>query len=520
MSASTVTPNQQTLAQRIRTKFPGTYDDMDDNMLEQKVLAKHPEYSDLPRTNAPTPLQYDAQGNPIRHYQVPGNDAHVIAKPPFLSGKGMKMAFYNAVDTGSNALPGAGATAGGLIGAGVGTPADVVSGPLGTAAGAVGGAGMGGMAGEAAKRYIRQGVMGWDKPESAGTNAMGIAKEGAIQGATQAGAEALPFIAPLLKNSSVGQYSRALAPTTKINKAITQEITPELIQRGEFGTLQGLEKKATQKISELSPELNQGYQDLQAASPKLPTRAATGRMVKGTEGQIPNSGKQVVSDLENLKQQYIVGGKVVQPQAVQAIEGVQDIMKQYGPNVSPTNLRRIRQIFEDPVAQRGAYSGADISTSYALNAQKHAADSIRGILNKTPDIGALNKEISFWLDVQRVTSQSGLRQTGQQGGLMKVLTPLGSGLAASTTGISLGAEKGLEAGAATALTAMAYQVVRSPGWRTASAVAKDRFANALARGSIGDATALAARFGVALAEAPPPQQQEAPVRLPWQNQAQ
>jgi hypothetical protein len=35
------------LAQKIRAKFPGVYDDMDDATLEKAVLAKHPEYADL-----------------------------------------------------------------------------------------------------------------------------------------------------------------------------------------------------------------------------------------------------------------------------------------------------------------------------------------------------------------------------------------------------------------------------------------------------------------------------------------
>jgi hypothetical protein len=44
---------QQTLAQLVRAKYPGAYDDMKDTDLESAVLAKHPEYSDLPRTQAP-----------------------------------------------------------------------------------------------------------------------------------------------------------------------------------------------------------------------------------------------------------------------------------------------------------------------------------------------------------------------------------------------------------------------------------------------------------------------------------
>src|SRR5690348_12898331 len=43
-------PQGQTLAQSVRAKFPHVYDDLSDTDLEAKILAKHPEYSDMPRT--------------------------------------------------------------------------------------------------------------------------------------------------------------------------------------------------------------------------------------------------------------------------------------------------------------------------------------------------------------------------------------------------------------------------------------------------------------------------------------
>jgi hypothetical protein len=55
MSTAAVTPQGKTLAQMIRAKYPGTYDDLDDVALEQKVLAKYPEYGDIPRTQAARP---------------------------------------------------------------------------------------------------------------------------------------------------------------------------------------------------------------------------------------------------------------------------------------------------------------------------------------------------------------------------------------------------------------------------------------------------------------------------------
>lgn len=449
-------PPQQTLAQLVKGKYPGSYDDMDDVSLEKAVLAKHPEYSDLPRTSQ----------NPMNAL---AGAKSLSAPPPMFSKQWFKEKGIGlGLDT-ADALPGAGATAGA-----------VAAFPEGGPVASVGGAGIGGMGGEAGRQLMYR-ALGWPAPKTSAEAANQITKAGATQGIIQGVTEGLPFLKGPLQRAATSQYERALAPTTKINKAITQDITPELIQRGQFGSLEGLEKKAGQKIGELGPQLNQAYQQAPAT--------------------LPGAGTKVIQDLEALKQSYMPGGNVAQPQAVNAIEGVQGIVKQYGPDVDPTTLRRLRQIFEDPVAQRGGFAGADLSTNYTLSAQKQAADSIRGILNKNPDIGALNKEISFWLDVQRVTSQSGLRRTGQEGGLMKVLGPLGAAVSGSGTGAATHSPvAAMGAAGSTLLATYGVQAVRSPLWRTMSAVTKDRFAQALASGDVGQVTALLARFGVAGAQ--------------------
>lgn len=368
--------------------------------------------------------------------------------------------------------------------------------------------------GKLAAPLMRVGAEALNSGSNAALHGEPVGTSSAIGGTGAAVGEALPFLAPYLRKKAVAQYSEALAPTTKQNKAITQDIVPQLIARGERGSLQGLEETATRHVNDLSPQLDSEYNALQQASPKLPVRnAQTGRMAKGAVGQIPASGKQVISDLEDLKKTYMPGGKVAQPQAVAAIQGVQDIVKQYGPNISPTNLRRLRQIFEEVPAQRGAYAGADLSTNYTLRAQQAAADSIRGILNSSKsDIGALNREISFWLDVQRVTRDSGLRRTGQVGGLMKVFGPLGTAVAGAGGFAAHGAATGLEAGAATALSTAVYQARQSPLWKTTSAVVKDRLATALASGNAAEVSRLLARFGVGLQGSTQPTAQGDPTR--------
>lgn len=397
----------------------------------------------------------------------------ISAQPKIFSKEWFRQGAWRTAAGAADLAPAAGGTVGGLIGSTEGPP------------GAIGGAGFGGMGGEAIKQMIRRYLGFPDVPQTSGEAAKRIATEGGIQGAIQGTTELTPPLGGPLSRAAERQYERALAPTTQVNKAITRDITPELIRRGERGSLPALEKRAGEEISRLSPELEAQYSHPLAGVPgEIATR----------ENMVTNAGVKVVQDLDKLKQSYMPGGIVAQPQAVKAIEGVQDIIRQYGPDISDTNLRRLRQIFEKVPGERGAYSGVDLPTNYTLEAQKKGADSIRQILNSNPDISALNKEISFWLDVQRVTGATNLRRVGQSGGLLKTLSPLAGTAIGAATGVERGASAGIEAGLATALSVFAYQAIRSPLWRTASAVFKDRFAQALASGEIGQAAALAARL--------------------------
>ena len=429
---------------------------------------------------------------------APKSQVFMSAQPNPLTKEWWKKQFVRGAYGAAESMPAAGATTGAMIAgtAGLGT------GPLDIAATAAG-AGVGGMGGESLRQIIRAAI-GFPVAKTSGEAASSITKEGLTQAAVQVPSELLPMAAGPLKKAAATQYERALAPTGRYTKAIAKDIVPGLIERGEVGSIKGLEKRATAKAAALTPELKSEYGALEAASPKLPVRGAGGRMQAATAGQLPGAGKQVIKDLESLKAEYMVPDAAgvmhpANPQAINAIEGVQEIVRQYGPNISPTSLRQLRQIFDEPVAHAGGYAGADLATHYTLNAQEAAANSIRKILHSaSPDIGGLNKEISFWLDVRKVTSETALRQTGQAGGLVKTFAPLA---AATAGGVGLhygGAAGGVEAATLMTLVALATKMIRSPAWRTTSAIVKDRVANALASGSIGDLAALATRFGIAV----------------------
>ena len=427
-----------------------------------------------------------------------GKATSMRAAPKPLSKEWWKQQYLNAVDKGTSYLPAAGATAGGIIGGGSGA-FDFGSTSI---PGAIGGAGFGGMGGEALKQIIRRAVLG-QGPATAGDAARDITTAGITNAAVEGVGHMFPSLSGPLESMATRQYEKALAPTTKEMKATAQDIVPGLIERGEMGSIEGLEKKAGAKAAEIRPKLNQEYQNLEQSLPKLPVRGPGGRMAKSNVGQLGGAGRQVISDLDKLKTKYFVKDAAGQmqnanPEAVQAIEKVQGIVKQYGQNISPTSLRQLKQVFDEPVAHAGGYGAADLDTHYALNAKKAAANSIRDILHQaSPNLAALDKEISFWLDVQKVTSETALRRTGQAGGLMKVLSPLAYGTAVDAGLTYGGVGHGLQAGTVTVLTVLASQMMRSPLWRTSSAVFKDRVADALASGSIEQVGMLAARLGIA-----------------------
>lgn len=391
----------------------------------------------------------------------------VIAPPKPFTKEWFQQGLWRAGAGTADLAPAAGATAGGMIGAG--------GGPLS----AVGGAGMGGMGGAALQQILRR-MLGFpDVPQTSGEAAKDIAKQGTEQAAVQGLTELMPGAGRAVEGAAEKQYARALYPTTKEAKVLTRKVAPELIRRGEWGGIDSLMNTAKEKIDALRPELDVAYG-------RTPTTATAG------------SGTKIMQELDALKSKYIVNGQPAAPQAIKAIEGVQDIIRAQGADIDPKSLRKLKQIFDPPVAHGGGFIGADLSTHYTLQAQKAAADSIRDLMGKAnPDVAALNKEISFWLNVQKVTSESRLRQVGQQGGLVKVLTPLAAGGAASTTGLHFGPTAGIEAGVGVALATAAAQMVRSPAWRTLSAIGKDRIAMALARGDVQQVAALGARLGLA-----------------------
>lgn len=314
---------------------------------------------------------------------------------------------------------------------------------------------------------------------NAGGNAILHGQQPGPSAAIGAGAatlgEAVSAAAPVVKRAAENQYQKFLSPTKQTTKNMTDKIVPELLERRQLALSgQGLENKAAQQTETLGGKIND-------AVSKVPTTVK------------PDTAT-VVKSLEKYKQGFIVNGVAVDEAAVKNVEKLQDTITQLGPNVSYQSLNKVRHILDKGVARSGGYAGKTIAEGTALDAQKEAANAIRRELSRqSPDIAKINGEFHFWSQVGDVIGATNQRRVGQQGGLTRVIAPI----AGAAAGLALGGLTpmgGLDAAAASTIMLATSEVIRSPAWRTTSAVMKNELADAMASGSVAEVAKIAGRI--------------------------
>lgn len=423
-------------------------------------------------TSAPSPTRALSKATTIK------------AQPPLFSKQWFKEKGFQGAFGTAEAMPAVGATVGGIAGGG-----------SGGVPGAIFGAGLGQGGGEASRQLILR-ALGFPSPSTSTEAAKQIGIQSALGAGTQGLAEGVgPALSAVginpaewFQNWAKTQYYRALDPTRQINKAITEDITPELLKRRVWGTLGGLQKRAEATAAKLAPALDAEYAAYERTLP---------------QGKMTGAGTQIINDLEKAKANYTEAGVVHEPGAVDALTAIQDRIKQHGPDISPSSLRHIRQIYDRPVAKAGGFAGVDLATQFALNSKEEAGNAIRDLLNSSPtNIGAMDKEISLWLDLQRVTKYSALNDVGQKGGLLRAIGEPIAILGTGVTGLAKGGiGTGVESATITALGALAFEVSRTAVWRTFTSVQKARIADAIASGSVENTILALGRTGMAALQA-------------------
>lgn len=320
-----------------------------------------------------------------------------------------------------------------------------------------------------------------------GENAKSSAETGAIGGgASQVLSESARVLSPWLKNIAAAQYNRFLAPTKETTKAIAKKIVPELLERGQVATsAEQLAERAANEAQPVGQQITHEVANLPGNPPY------TGPLPQ----PLSKNAQNVVDKLEQYKQRFQVNGVPVNTDAMQHASDLQDIVRQLGPDVSPQSLNRVRQILDEGVSRSGGYAGKTLAEGSQLDAQKEAANAMRAELAKaSPDIAKLNAEYTFWRRVQDVAGQTAKRQTGQQGGLTRVLAPLiGAGAGFATHGAW---QEGVAGAAAMTL---GNEIIKSPLYRTMSAITKSKLADALASGDVTTVAQIATRLSAGTA---------------------
>lgn len=311
--------------------------------------------------------------------------------------------------------------------------------------------------------------------------------------AVGAGAKALlegPAVesaATALRSSAENQYSRALNATTRGNKARSARVVPELIDRGVTSlSIKGLQQKSFEGLSNAAAALDDAYDGLPEGTgvplkdvQKTLMDAARENFTVPTKGEVKtlsgapasDTSPSAVSDL-GMKHAEDIAGRLRAYAVEDATTG--DL------TIPVDTARKLRQFYDKVANASGRYDAKPLADYATGEIHGMAADSIRQHLNQiaTGDstIGDLNREYSFWKDVNRVTSDTIMRRQGQA-------QPLGWKLAKGAGTIAGGAGGGIK-GAVLGRSVMdaIERATSSVGWQTASAVLKDRLASAIASG--------------------------------------
>jgi hypothetical protein len=290
-------------------------------------------------------------------------------------------------------------------------------------------------------------------------------------------AGALRVASETLESSADKSLEQVLGATTqKLKAAATEDVVPGMQERGVIArSRKALLEKANANVKKFGQEV---LEEAQKAD-------ATGRRI--------NTSK-LVNRLEDLKEDYQTRDETgavmaAEPKAIETIDGIQDVLRERGNSILPSTLINFRRFLDEQVARSQA--GFLLDDKVAVDsARKWASNDIRDEINTDfPNVAKVNKEFSFWKDLQTVLGAT-MQRTASQAGVVPALTRAvrGGGLG-GVVGGAVGGGWGAAAGAL--IGDSLAELMQTTGWRTVSASTKTTIANLLARGDVTRANAIA-----------------------------
>lgn len=266
-----------------------------------------------------------------------------------------------------------------------------------------------------------------------------------------------------LRTSAANDFKKILNPTTKPNKFTTEKVAPELAQRGI--------KAATE-----------GRLRLKVAEAKI----TAGKAVDAAWDALPDNArisKQPLLDaIDGIKKKFSADGVEVLPEAGAKLDQLRSVIDQFGDEIAPSSLRKVRQLWDTIVDQSSGFGGKDLKATSETFAQRQVANVIRReIGNKYPNIKGLNAEFNFWANVDEILNAKALRDTGKSSRLRDLMAGSTGAIAGSHVG---GIPGGIVGGVGIPLM---LEFMQSTAWRTTSAGIKIKIADLISKGNVAEA---------------------------------
>jgi hypothetical protein len=461
------------LAAKVRAKFPGVYDDLDDAALESAVLAKHPEYADLAKPTADfsnvqkgtstaavgskvDPMVAQAGnlqqmavgalkgagntvfglGKMVHDYTPIGRISDAIQpgafdqKPPELEPTNRAQTVGHAAEQmGEFLIPGTAATKVGLVGR---------------------------AATDAGLALAQSG-----SPVQAGVT-------GALSAAIP-GASAVGTLARKLETSAQKSMAQALGATKEWAKSEAAKLAPEMLKRGIGGSRPAMLDLAKQTAKRVGGELDAAYSAAAAAGETVPGGIIQGHLQTAADALKVTTAKGTPT--------VIPGTEAV----VQKLDDLHAFVGSLGNDIPVDKAATIKRTWDHIVSKAGLFgpkATASATDSAQAWATREASGSFRELLNTNPTIDALNKETAFWVGLKGVLKETEKRTQAQNSGLIASVMASPGAVAGAVAGGPAGAVLGGLA------SQQLVKVLQSPAWRTqVSAPMKHFLADALASGS-------------------------------------
>lgn len=473
----------ETLAQRVRAKYPGAYDDLSDQQLEASVTAKFPGvYDDMARS---TPA--DTRGLASRAAGAVGNVGIGAVKGAANTAIGLGEMVHRipGVSSAVDALYGQPGSRETFEGARQAVAPTNTSQRIGFGAEQIGEFFLpSGAVARAAKAGVAGGLT-FAQTGSPATAGVSSALTAVLPGAGAAQRASHSF-----QEGAEKTVAQALGPTKEAMKATARRLAPQMLQRGVGGSRRAILDQATERTAAVGQQIGAEIQAAAAAGARIDGTAIRGIIQHSKSGLMVEDAAGALIPIEGTQR------------VLRKLDKLDDFVAKLGPDIPIDRAAKIKTTYDRIVSKAGLYgqkAGASATDSADAWAVREATGAFRELIAKgSATIDDLNAEYAFWKGLKGVLTETVDRTQAQSGGLASAITGaagMGAGIA-SGEGVNDKVQNAVLGGLAGRQLVRAMQ---SPQWRTqVSGPMKEVLAKALASGRAEPVVAAVARITSAL----------------------